>query len=183
MKVLEVRRHSLRKQGGGSQLSQAGVDYARRLGATMGPFAQVAATVVPRTRETAIAMGFAVDQEFVTLVSDEGVYAELEASHYWEASQPFVALAEILAARGATWRYAQALAALWRDLVTSLPEGAAALVITHSGDLELALMACFPDGDHATWGATFAPCEGARLLFAGEPARFTQLELLRAPFY
>ena len=39
MKTLEIRRHSLRKAGGGSQLAQAGVDYARKLGATMGPFA------------------------------------------------------------------------------------------------------------------------------------------------
>jgi predicted GNAT family acetyltransferase len=42
MKTLEVRRHSFRKQGGGSQLSQAGVEYARQLGASMGPFAYVA---------------------------------------------------------------------------------------------------------------------------------------------
>jgi len=60
MKTLEVRRHSRRKHSGGSQLSQVGVDYARQLGATMGPFAYVATSVSPRTRETAIAMGFAV---------------------------------------------------------------------------------------------------------------------------
>ncbi len=179
MKILEIRRHSLRKAGGGSQLSQQGVAYARRIGASMGPFAHVAATVVPRTRETAIAMGFAVDQEIVTLVSDEGVYAEIEASRYWEAAQPFVALAKIVATQGSAWRYAQALAALWRDLLTPLPDGAAALVIAHSGDLELALLACFPDADHAHWGAPFAPCEGARLVFGGEPARFVEVEILR----
>ncbi len=42
MKTLDVRRHSFRKQGGGSQLSQAGVEYARQLGASMGSFAYVA---------------------------------------------------------------------------------------------------------------------------------------------
>ena len=60
MKTIELRRHSFRKQGGGSQLSQQGVTYARHLGATMGPFAYVVTSVVPRARETAIAMGFAV---------------------------------------------------------------------------------------------------------------------------
>lgn len=80
MKTLELRRHSFRKQGGGSQLSQQGVTYARRLGATLGPFAYVVTSVVPRARETAIAMGFAVDQEIVTAAADEGVYAEMEDS-------------------------------------------------------------------------------------------------------
>lgn len=65
MKTLDIRRHSLRKDGGGSQLSQAGVDLARRIGATLGPYAQVVTTPVPRTRETAIAMGFAVDYELL----------------------------------------------------------------------------------------------------------------------
>lgn len=179
MKTLEVRRHSLRKAGGGSQLSQEGVDAARRLGATLGPFARVVATVVPRTRETAIAMGFAVDYELVTLVSDDALYAEAERTRWWAAPAPFVALAAVLAERGATWRYGAALAALWRDILTGLPDGAAALVISHSGDLEIALACCFLDADHAGWGAAFGPLEGARLRFGGEPERFTGVEILR----
>ncbi len=131
MKTLEVRRHSYRKQGGGSQLSQAGVDYARQLGATMGPFAYVATSVSPRARETAIAMGFAVDQEIVTLASEEAIYDETGSRMWWQALQPFVALAEVVAT------------------------------------------------NHAAWGAPFGYCEGARLIFAGEPARFTAVELLR----
>lgn len=179
MKTLEVRRHSLRKQGGGSQLSQAGVDYARRLGASMGPFAYVATSVSPRARETAIAMGFAVDQEIVTLASDEAVYAEMEISGWWQTPQPFVTLAAVVATQGATWRYGSALIACWRDILTPLPAGTAALVIAHSGDLEIALATCFPKADHAAWGGPFGYCEGARLVFAGEPARFTAVELLR----
>ena len=179
MKTLEIRRHSFRKQGAGSQLSQEGVDYARRLGASMGPFACVVTSVVPRARETAIAMGFAVDQEIVTLASDEELYAEAEASRWWESSQPWAALAEVIAAGGPTWRYGHALVALWRDILTPLPDGAAALVIAHSGDLEMALVACFPTADHAAWGGLFGPCEGARLVFDGEPARFTNVEFLR----
>jgi broad specificity phosphatase PhoE len=179
MKTLEIRRHSFRKQGAGSQLSQEGVNYARRLGESMGPFARVVTSVVPRARETAIAMGFAVDQEIVTLASDEDFYAEAEASRWWEASQPFAALAEVVAAKGPTWRYAHALVASWRDILTSLPDGAAALVIAHSGDLEIALVACFPAADHAAWGGLFGHCEGARLVFDGEPERFTNVEILR----
>jgi broad specificity phosphatase PhoE len=182
MKTLEIRRHSLRKQGAGSQLSQQGVDYARRIGATTGPFAYVVTSVSPRARETAIAMGFAVDQEIVTLASDEGLYAELETSRWWESSQPFAALAGVMAAKGATWLHASATVTLWRDIMNTLEEGAAALVIAHSGDLEIALVACFPNADHAAWGEPFGPCEGARLLYDGDPARFSKVEILREPW-
>jgi broad specificity phosphatase PhoE len=178
MQTLEIRRHSMRKSGGGSQLSQEGVAYARKLGTAMGPFDRVVTSVVPRARETAIAMGFAVDYELVTLTFDEDVYAETAASRWWEAAQPFVALAAGMAAKGAMWRYGHGLAALWRDILTALPEGAAALVIGHSGELEMALVACFPQADHSRWGGPFGPCEGARLLFAGEPAHFQTVEIL-----
>ena len=179
MKTLEVRRHSLRKDGGGSQLSQVGVAYARKLGATMGPFARVVTSVVPRARETAIAMGFAVDHEIVSMATDEAMFAELETSRWSDAAQPFTALAELVAARCATWLYAQGLLALWRDVLMALPDGAAALMICHSGDIETALVACFPDADHAAWGGPFAPCEGARLVFDGDPPRFTSVTILR----
>ena len=52
-------------------------------------------------------------------------------------------------------------------------------MIGHSGELEIALVACFPDVEHADWGGPFAQCEGARLRFGGTPARFVGLELLR----
>ncbi len=177
--VLEIRRHSLRKGTGGSQLSQAGVDLARGVGATMGPFSVVATSVVPRARETAVAMGFAVDLELVTLTSAEDVYAEAEASKWWLADEPFAALGRLVGARGAYYRYSHALAAVWRDLLTGLRNDEQALVIGHSGELEAALVAVFPEGDHPRWGGPFACCEGARLTFEGEPARFCGVEFLR----
>jgi hypothetical protein len=179
MRTLEIRRHSLRKTGGGSQLSQEGVDLARRVGATMGPFTRVAATVVPRSRETAIAMGFAVDYEIVTLVTDDAISAEFEDNRWWETPRPFQALAAVIARGGAAHRYGSAVVALWRDMMTALPDGGAGLVIGHSGQLEVALVACFPDAEHGAWGQPFACCEGARLVFDGEPARFTDVTILR----
>ena len=179
MKTLEIRRHSYRKNGAGSQLSQEGVTFARLLGTSMGPFAYVATSVLPRTRETALAMGFAVDQELVTFEPNEEMYAELEANRWWEEAQPFAALASVIATKGPTWRYAHALLNLWRDIVVTIPAGTSALVIGHSGELEIALVACFPNADHAAWGAQFAPCEGARLTFDGNPEHFTKVEILR----
>jgi broad specificity phosphatase PhoE len=170
----------MRKWGGGSQLSQEGVDYARKLGASLGPFAQIVTSVVPRARETAIAMGFAVDYEVVTQVADEELYAEAEDARWWESPQPFAAAAHLLDMRSATCRHAHTLLAIWRDILTALPDESAALYIGHAGDLELALIACFPNADHTMWGAQFGPLEGARLRFGGHPEHFTALEFLRA---
>lgn len=179
MPVLEVRRHSIRKHGGGSQLSQDGVALAREVGTTMGPFATVAASVVPRARETAVAMGFAVDHELVTLASDPNVYAEASAVDWAQTESPFGTLASIIAADGAYANYAHSMAAIWRDLLTPLTANDRVLVIGHSGELEAALIACFPTADHSTWGRFFGPCQGACLTFEGEPAHFTRLEFLR----
>ncbi len=181
MRYLEVRRHSLRKDGGGSQLSQAGVDLARRVGASIGPFHRVATSVSPRARETAIAMGFAVDQELVTLVDEDAPAAEFEAARWSEAAEPFVALAGIVRAGGPTLALGRAIVTLWRDLVIALPDGGSALVIGHSGQLEVALATCFLEADHAAWGAPFAPLEGARLGYEGDPPRFTDVAILRVP--
>src|SRR5215467_9161972 len=155
MNHLEVRRHGRRKDGGGSQLSQDGVDQARALGSTMGPFACVVTTVVPRARETAIAMGFAVDYEVVTLTQDASAFREHQESRWWESDEPFAALAELVARGGPAARGAQTLAALWRDIIMDIPPATAALFIGHSGELEQALVACFPSADHGAWGRTF----------------------------
>ena len=177
MKMLEIRRHSMRKEGGGSQLSQEGVSLARQLGTTLGPFALVVTSVLPRTRETAIAMGFAVDYELVMLPSDTAVYYEAETSRWWEATAPFAALAQLVAMYAATARHAHTIAGHWRDICTALPDGSSALLIGHSGDLEMGLIACLPTADYPAWGKPFAYCEGARLHFTNH---FTMLDLLRA---
>ena len=46
------------------------------------PTYHAARTVVSRSRETAITIGFAVGEEIVTLVSGEDVYAEAEANRW-----------------------------------------------------------------------------------------------------
>lgn len=180
--ILEVRRHSDRKATGGSQLSQEGVDRARRIGATTGPFVKVVTSVVPRARETAIAMGFAVDHELVTLSSDPVLYDDAARSPWWEDREtPFVGLAKALDPPGPYRQYAHSMAALWRDLMTPIGDAdEAVLFIGHSGEIEAALVACFPNADYAAWGAQFGPCEGARLTFGGEPSCWRGLELIRA---
>ena len=89
MRTLEVRRHTMRVKPG-QHLSQAGVDLARRIGNTVGPFQRVVTTSIPRAFETAIAMGCAVDEQ----VEDRGVIMlndDIEMEVEWDAG--FAALA------------------------------------------------------------------------------------------
>lgn len=178
MPTLEIRRHSYRKAGGGSQLSQRGVDMARQLGERLGRFDYVAASVVPRARETAIAMGHAVDQEVVTLCTDEEVHAEMQGSLWWKDAAPMVTLARLARESAAIWRYGSSLVAIWRDLLTPLAPGQSALLIGHSGEIDLGLVCCFPNADHSAWPIGFEPLEGARLTFDGDPAHFSGLAWL-----
>lgn len=177
--TLEARRHSIRKSGAGSQLSQEGVDRARSLGESVGPFSRVVTTVVPRTRETALAMGFAVDYELVVLSGGNAARREHEASRWWEADRPFVSLASMLAAHGPAYQTAHTLVSLWRDVLLELPADASVLFIGHSGDLEAALVAAFPTADHGAWGRAFGALEGARITFTGDPPSFANVEILR----
>ena len=181
MSILEVRRHSTRKTGAGSQLSQEGVNLAREVGAKIGPFTKVIASVSPRSRETAIAMGFAVDHEIVSLSMDGEVFRSASEYPWWAEVHPFVGLAKALTADNAYTRYAQSMAGLWRDLMTPMADEDSVLVIGHSGEIEAPLVSCFPHADYASWGQTFGPCEGARITFEGEPAYFTGIEIVRVP--
>jgi broad specificity phosphatase PhoE len=181
MRWLEVRRHSLTKKGAargrGSQLSAAGVALARIVGATIGDFAHVVASTIPRTIETAIAMGFAVDE--VVEMPSSYLPGEVEHHGQWAWAQPYVRYAEILAQGRGLASAAASTRALFTAAVNAVPEGAAALVVSHGGIIEPALVACLPDADHASWGAAFGHCDGARLAFAD--GGFVSIELRRAP--
>ncbi|MBK9207920.1 MAG: hypothetical protein IPL71_06335 [Anaerolineales bacterium] len=76
MKILEIRRHSIRSNGGTPE--PIGVDLARLVGQNLGPFDRVVTSTLPRAFETAIAMGFAVDEQ-TELLNTYGHAVEKEA--------------------------------------------------------------------------------------------------------
>src|SRR5512144_978823 len=76
MKTIEIRRHSIRSKPG-QHLSQQGVTLARLVGQNLGPFDRVVTSTMPRAFETAIAMGFAVDEQN-ELMSSYGDSVEAE---------------------------------------------------------------------------------------------------------
>jgi broad specificity phosphatase PhoE len=181
MRWLEIRRHSFTKKGEargrGSHLSAEGVALARAVSATMGPFSHVIASPVPRTLETALAMGFAVDD--MADMPSGYVPGEVEHHAQWAWHQPYLRYAELIAQGGGLARVGKTMREFLFNVVTALPEGAAALVISHGGTIEPTLVACLPQADHAAWGVPMGHCDGARLAY--DSGAFTRIELLRAP--
>lgn len=171
MKTIEIRRHSIRSKPG-QHLSQQGVTLARLVGQNLGPFDRVVTSTLPRAFETAIAMGFAVDEQS-ELMSTYGDAVEMDAP--WPLS--LADYAKAIRKGGAASRYANQLADVYLQLVDYLADGRAALVINHGGIVEMGAVACLPNADHASWGAHFECCEGIRLFW--EDGKFVSAEILR----
>ncbi|MGH2368726.1 MAG: histidine phosphatase family protein [Chloroflexota bacterium] len=174
MRYVEHRRHSIRVQPG-QHLSQAGVDLARRVGNGMGPFQRVVTSPAPRAFETAIAMGFAVDDLLPDELSmtPDGMGAEID----WAAN--FAEYQRVAEQGGITSRFAQQLAEYHRALAASVPEGERALIISHGGIVEASAIGCLSGFDYSAWGPSCSYCEGIRLHFDGQ--RFVHADLLRVP--
>ncbi|MEU6713567.1 phosphoglycerate mutase family protein [Nonomuraea sp. NPDC046802] len=181
MRWLDVRRHSLTKKGEtrgrGSHLSAEGVALARLIGSGCGPYERVVTSTSPRAVETAIAMGFAVDD--VVEMPSGYVDGEIARHAQWGWSEPYGRLAEIVRQGRAAAGVAQSHRAIWAGTLGEVAEGGAALLVGHGGAIELALVACLPDDAHALWGAPFAHGDGVRLGFAD--GRFVSVEFRRAP--
>lgn len=179
MRWLEVRRHSLTKEGvdrgHGSELSARGVALARAVGDGLGQISYVVTSAVPRAMETAIAMGCSVD-EAVHLPSG---YVSGEVAHHeqWSWPRPYVRYAEMLGHASGLAAVTRVHEAVWAETVNAVPEGATALVVCHGGAIEPTLVTCLPNAAHASWGGPFAHCDGARLGFHG--GRFVTIRFRR----
>ena len=171
MKTIEIRRHSIRAAPG-QNLSQPGVSLARLIGEEMGRFERVVTSPLPRAYQTAIAMGFAVD-ETSELLATSGDQVDLECP--WPAS--FCEYAAAVRKNGATARYARTLADFYQKLAESMSEGASTLVVNHGGVVELSAVGCLPESELDSLGDYIEYCEGVRLTW--ENGAFTRAQVLR----
>jgi broad specificity phosphatase PhoE len=173
MRVVEHRRHSMRAKPG-QHLCQAGVELARRVGDGLGRFDRVVTSLVPRAFETAIAMGYAVDEQLEALsASPQDLPAEVD---WREGCSAFQRAAR---AGGVAGRYVRLQGRLMHGIAAALPEGGRALVVSHGGIVEAGVVGCRPDDDFSAWGPACGYCEGVRLTFDGD--RCVAAELLRVP--
>lgn len=182
MRTIEIRRHCLTKKGEtrgkGSHLSAEGVTQARRIGEQIGPFDFVLTSQVPRTLETAIAMGFAVDEQLDVLGNiPAAVWGEIGHQERWTRSQPFVEFARISGANGATAELGRQQQAARVQALESLPSDGHLLIISHGRVIESGLVTCFPDADFATWGAPFQHGEGIEMGYID--GHFTHVQFRR----
>lgn len=159
MKIIEVRRHSIRDRLS-QDLSEQGRALARFIAEEIGPFQRVVTSRIPRAFQTAVAMGFNVDEQ-LDLLNTYGDAVEAEIP--WPASFNEYTLPVLRG--GASTRYAERLVEFYTQLAQSLPEDGRALVITHGGVVEIGAVACFPSGDHAAWGEYIECCEGVRMFW------------------
>lgn len=171
MRILEIRRHTQRNVPQ-PHLSQIGVDLARQAGNKMGKFDRVVTSTVPRAVETAIAMGYAVDEQIEQLgMMGEDVGAEIQ----WNVG--FAEWSRVVKRGGAAARFAQSQAEIWRSIVRALPDNSRVLIITHGGIVEAGTIGCLPANTHITAEAACGYCEGVRLTFEGDTV--IHLEMLR----
>jgi len=148
-----------------------GVTLARLVGQNIGPFDRVLTSTHPRAFETAIAMGFAVDEQN-EIMNTYGGAVEKEAP--WP--QPFRNYSEIINHNGAANRYAHKMAEYYAAVMDFISEGRSTLVISHGGVVEMSVVGCLPDADFSTWGDSVEYCEGARLYWDDG---FVRAEVLR----
>ena len=170
MRTIEIRRHCWTKKGSergkGSHLSAAGVTQARRIGETLRPFDLVLASHIPRTLETAIAMGFAVDEQLDVLGDiPAAVWDEIGHQERWAWEQPFAMFAEFVARGGPTAQLGACQREAWVNALESVPTNGSVLIISHGRVIESGLVTTVPDGDFANWGAPFQHGEGIRLCY------------------
>jgi broad specificity phosphatase PhoE len=176
MFTIEHRRHTMRSKPG-AHLSQAGVELARSVGEQMGSFDRVVTSTAARAFETAIAMGYAVDERVHDLdpVWPDDVAAEVSPEAHW----PEFADAAGRHPDGAYVALGRRLAELQLAIGKSLPENGRALIVSHGALVECATIGCLPDLDYETWGRAVAYTEGVRLRW--DAGRWLDAELLRVP--
>jgi broad specificity phosphatase PhoE len=182
MRTIEVRRHAYTKKGEergkGSHLSAAGVALARKIGGEIGPFDLVLTSPVPRALETAIAMGFAVnDQPEALRDLSPAVLEEIGHHERWAWEQPFVTFAHFVRQGGPTTRMGERQREAWVRALESVPADGRVVTISHGRIIEAGLVTCIPDGAFAAWGPSFRHCEGVRITF--DEGRFIGVQLLR----
>ncbi len=158
MKVIEIRRHSVR--GAGAHLNQKGVDLARGAGNAMKRPARVITSTLERAFETAIAMGFAVDEQYGLLATmGDGVSAEI----FWDS--PYADFSAKMCAGTALSHFAEELEALIGRIAADIPDEGRALIITHGGIIQTIAAACLPGEDLSKLGGPPSYCEGLELYF------------------
>jgi len=182
MKIIEVRRHSKAEKW--EDLTPEGRAIAEETAERLEKFYHfVISSPKKRAQETLIAMGFEkfdIDESFGTLPGDELAYYEQRIQKIIRERDltllgAYFSLPEtrtILMNHG--WKFIEGL----RKIVTSLPKMGKALIISHGGSIEPAILTVLGGESLDGIGGELGYCEGARFVFDEENTLKT-VEVLR----
>lgn len=170
MRRVELRRHAFTKKGDardrGSHLSGDGVRAASDVGRSLGPFDYVLASTSPRTMETAVAMGYAVDGLFEMPSPVETGEIEFHAWREWP--DPFSTLRDLAQTSPAIHDYLSDQVERLLDVVRTVDDGGSMLVVGHGGWLESITAGLAPADVICTLGGSFWHLDGVRLAISGD---------------
>jgi len=166
LRYVELRRHSL--IGPDKNLSEEGRELARKAAGAMlrRDFSLVLSSPRPRCIQTAEAMGFPnveVDERFGTLPGERPKPFEPEVGKMMEQRglSLLQAYLEHPGTRKIVEEHGRAVLEAILEVAGRLPEGGAALVISHGGTIEPAALLAMGAGlDLSRLGGELAPCEG-----------------------
>ena len=139
MKFIEHRRHAKRIKPS-PHLSAEGIAVARKLGDTAGPFFRVITSPKRRAVETAVAMGYAID-ETASLLKDVPKSVQSVVAH----DAGFGAFYEALQMNPGIEKYLAKLRTFFESELEKIPEGGRLLIVSHGGVLEWTAFACLPE--------------------------------------
>ncbi|MBM4043202.1 MAG: histidine phosphatase family protein [Planctomycetes bacterium] len=179
--IVEVRRHSLR--GEGDALSPQGVELARRVAPTLlGGFHAAYSSPKQRAIETLKLFGVAEYK----IVPEFGLPPHELASHDQHVqalrTRTGCSTLEAYLAIPATHLLLESFGAAFLDrlceVAAALPSGKNALVVSHGGSIEPAVLAAEPDWTLSDMGGELKECEGALFHFDGGILRRVELRRL-----
>ena len=165
MRTLDIRRHSFTKKGDargrGSHLSHEGVVAARELGGSLDNYDLVVASTSPRTLETAVAMGFAVDDLIEMPSPVETGEVEFHAWREWE--DPFTTLLALGRESAAVDGYLEEQATRVVSTLARLGDAGSALVVGHGGWIESVVARLVGPSEASSLGGSFWHLDGMSL--------------------
>ncbi len=172
MKTLIIRRHAQRTKPG-QNLSQTGINLAKRVTLDTQHFDLVATANIPRAIQTAIAFGHEV-----TMLNDAlgHLPKKIFAKCGWTKALPQMSVA--ISNHKSVANFARTQANLWKNIAHQIPNSGHALIISHGAIIELGMLASLPDANHKNWGPAIGYCEGIRLTIKGN---IITGEILRVP--
>jgi broad specificity phosphatase PhoE len=179
--LIEVRRHSIRGEEG--SLSPEGIELARRATATLlGHYHAAYSSPKKRAIETLQLFGvseYKIVPEFSTLPKELDAHdAHVEALRRRTGCSTLQAYLAIPVTHLILERFGSEFSDKLCELAAGLPVGKNALVVSHGGSIEAAVLAAIPDWTLETLGGELKECEGALFRFSGGLLKSVELRRL-----